>query len=326
MDVAIGEVAPSRRELSSEMIAAAQDYGQAHGISGALDPADYLFWYVFDANRGLGPKAAVEAYLESGIHAARLLANLLDEPRVKEITNQRPSPGQKLSVLEFAAGYGRVTRHFASVLPGANVVACDIHEKAVAFLREMGCEAQLSSHAPEHLDVGKTFNVIYAFSFFTHMPRSTWRPWLVALTKHLSKNGVLIFTAHGEVSQGLMGVPNLEDDGFFFLKASEQADLAATEYGNTVTSFDYVFAQLRELDLKLVQFKQAGAGHHDVYVLHRRSDFVRYEDLEFRSLAAENRQLRETNQKLVATVESLYGSTSWKITGPLRAIARPLRR
>lgn len=308
------------RIIPSEISEAAYAYGRNCGVSGALDSNDFIFWYIHDAHGGLNAPSIVEEYFRSGMQTAQLLKGLLDEARLSAIAAQRPVTEKPLSILEFASGYGRVTRHFSTIIPNAEVVACDIHTQAVSFLSNIGLKACRSSRNPDEFDLGRTFGVIFAFSFFTHVPRSTWRPWLLALTRHLSDNGMLIFTTHGEVSQGLMGVPGLDADGFFFIRASEQKDLDVAEYGNTVTTFEYVYSQIVGTGLKLLEFKQAGAGHQDVYVLHRKLDSIHY------PVRRDANSQAGREQQLVALIDALEDSTSWKVTAPLRKLSRAFSR
>jgi SAM-dependent methyltransferase len=325
MQVATQEAAPELRQLPPSVVEAAAALGRRYGVSGELDPHDHIFWYVYDDPSLSDKTQAPEFYFESGRQTAAFLRDLLNEPRIKAVLADRTHASEPLSILEFASGYGRVTRHFPTILPEANVVACDIHKEAVAFLRGIGLQACLSSSAPERLDTGRSFDVIFVLSFFTHMPRSTWTRWLWSLANQLTPGGVLIFTAHGEVSQGLMSVARLEPDGFYFTCASEQKDLPVAEYGNTVTTFDYVYSQFAGSDLKLLQFKQAGIAHHDVYVLHRQRNPVRY-TIPLALCQEENSRLAEENRQLAAEVKAVHASRSWKITEPLRILSKAVGR
>lgn len=320
----VGAITPAPwREIGPDLVDAAAEVGRRLGVCSAIHDRDFIFWYIHDSRPPERRAEAVEEYLTSGIPAALLLKEFLAQARVAAILASRPNPGEPVSTLEFAAGYGRVTRHFSSVLPELDVTACDIHDTAVDFLRNNGLPAMASSHDPHGFALGRAFNVIYAFSFFTHMPRASWTAWLEALGRHLSENGVLIFTAHGEVSQALMQVEALEADGFFFHPHSEQADLPGAEYGNTVTAFDFVHAQLHEAGLELVQFRQAGAGHHDVYVVRKPAG----EPTRYRSrFEAERTALERANERLQREVAALLGSTSWRIMSPVRSVAKFVKR
>jgi phospholipid N-methyltransferase len=311
-----------QRPLSQKLIAAASTIGRSYGVSGEIHPDDHIFWYACDEQYRLHKSETPDFYFSSGRGTAEFLRDLLAEPCLQSQLAERPRPNDALSILEFASGYGRVTRFFPQVLPAAQVVACDIHPDAVAFLRGIGLDAVLSSAVPEKLTTGRTFDVVFALSFFTHMPRSTWTRWLTSLANQLVPGGLLIFTTHGKVSQGLMGAKELEPDGFYFTPASEQKDLPVHEYGNTVTTFEYVYSQLARTGLTLLQYKQAGIAHHDVYVL-RRGDASGQTPI---TPDPGNQYPGEEVMKLRAEVAALRRSTSWRMTAPARALVDALRR
>jgi SAM-dependent methyltransferase len=325
LDASREEGAPALRQIPPSVVEAAVALGQRYGVSGALNPHDHIFWHIHDDPSLPEKTQAADFYFESGRQTAAFLRDLLNEQRLKAVLAERVHASGPLFILEFASGYGRVTRHFPTILPAANVVACDIHREAVWFLRNIGLQACLSSSVPERLDTGRTFDVVFALSFFTHMPRATWTRWLRSLANQVTPGGVLVFTAHGEVSQGLIGVSKLERDGFYFVASSEQKDIPVCEYGGTVTAFDYVYSQFAGSDLKLLQYKQAGIGHHDVYVLHRERDPAH--NAQSPALyQEENRKLAEENAPLDAALKAIRTSRSWKVTSPLRALANALRR
>ena len=331
----------SVRQISPEIVAAGRNFGHDNRISGEIDPDDYIFWYILENSPGKTEAEVVIEYLSSGSASVLLLRQLLEEYRVRIILDGKGLRPEQVSILEFAAGYGRVTRHFPSVFPGPKVMACDIHHEAVDFIRHIGFDACQSAHQPSAFRLERTFDVIFAFSFFTHMPRSTWTAWLQALSDHLSDDGIMIFTTHGEVSQALMLAPPLEDDGFFFHTSSEQKDLEAAEYGNTITAFDFVNTQLKRTGLRLVQFKQSGAGHHDVFVVHKAANLAIYTDAgihaERQRLVAEEQRLNAERDDAIrahqaATAQhalelrAVQTSTSWRLTAGLRAISRLVKR
>lgn len=310
-----GDAAGSRpipAEIRDAFVAGAA----GHGVSSALHEDDFIFWYIHDQAHMVDKSRAVEEYLQSGRDTALFIKGILDENSLSLILAARPDPQRPVAMLEFASGYGRVTRHAPALLPGIEVTACDIHPKAVDFVRRMGFAASPSSSVPEELALDRAFDVIFAFSFFTHMPRSSWGRWLAALGRQLAPNGLLIFTAHGEVSQKWMGVDALDSEGFFFHAASEQKDLSDAEYGNTVTAFEFVYPRVAASGLKLLQFRQATAGHHDLYVLHNDTRNVRYAPQPPSDASAGSKE------QLWAELESVYKSTSWRVTGPLRSVKR----
>ena len=226
-------------------------------VSPDIHPSDYIFRWHHDDPNTPDKVAALRNYFEGGAHTADLVGRLLGEFR---------PPPCPFTMLEFASGYGRLTRHWRNAIPQGEVLACDVHEEAVQFLRQIGCRACPSSAAPEQLGVTQTFDVVFALSFFTHMPRATWGRWLAALGKRVAAGGQLIFTTHGVPSLKEMGVTQLDKDGFWFNRFSEQKDLSTEDYGVAATTFGFVYRQLITCGLDLCHFRESGMGYQDLYV------------------------------------------------------------
>lgn len=237
--------------------------GQQMGICSQIHPKDYIFWFSYDSSVHADKSIVVKEYLEGGRAAAKHLRQIIGDYR---------SLDEPFSLLEFAAGYGRVTRHLKAALPAARILACDIHEDAVEFLRHMGAESTLSSVDPEGFQTTQKFDVIYALSFFTHMPKATWGRWLSALADGLVPGGHLIFTTHGESALATMGSAGFEPDGFWFVPFSEQKDLSTADYGASATSFEFVYRWVIANNLRLLRYQDAGMGYQDLYVLTKRVD------------------------------------------------------
>ena len=336
-------------QRSERVKASIKDYAEIYGVSAEVHPDDHIFRFIHDDPNRVNKEEAVMEYFQSGRSGASFVKDLLDAHPLSAVLASRKYPDRPISLLEFASGYGRVTRHFPKVIADVAVTACDIHTEAVEFLRGIGFDGCLSTHTPETFDLGRSFDVIYAFSFFTHMPRATWTRWLEALGRHLHPGGMLLMTAHGNASRKLMQIADLDLDGFFFHAESEQKDLDIAEYGNTITSFDFVYHQLAAAKLRLLQFRESGAGQHDLYILTPdpkaplpwgvqegavEADTIRTEleivaESERRRARAIVQDGRRQAEQAAATVESLRrelaevrASRSWKFTAPLRAAAR----
>ncbi len=245
--------------MSTERLTRLCEEAAAHfGVNPAVHPDDAIFKFIVDMPSISSEADGVYAYFASGNESAAKLRDLLIDVRAT------PS----VSLLEFAAGYGCVTRHLAKHLPEATTVACDIHPEAIAFARDiLRVPAQTSHAVPEDFDLHRQFDVVFALSFFSHMPLASWSRWLNRLAAHTNDGGTLIFTTHGLVSAARLRVTEL-NDGFWFEPVSEQHDLDTSEYGTTVTSFEYVYRQIKTTGcLRLLQFREAfWWRHQDVFV------------------------------------------------------------
>ena len=153
--------------------------------------------------------------------------------------------------------------------PDSLISTCDIHQDAVNFNASiLGLRSFLSSPKPEELTLPKQ-DLIFALSFFSHMPESSYARWLIALSGRLNPGGVLIFTSNGLVTQQKLFPDWATDDrGYAFRPESEQHDLDKAEYGLTLAGSTFVFNILKSrTDLHLSRFQEGvWWAVQDVYV------------------------------------------------------------
>lgn len=224
--------------LTDEVVSAARTFGSALEVTPVLHPDDHMFGFLYGAlNNPL--EVALNYYFNGGAHDASVIVD-----RLKRLGISRSA----LSILEFAAGYGRITRHLVSRLEAKRYVVCDIHLEAVNFLKaEMGVISVLSSSVPEELNIQEKFDFIFVLSLFSHLPDGSFQRWLRALYERLSPGGYLLFTTHGEAA--MEKASNLregydEAKGFGYLLRSEQLDLDFKQYGTTVATPRYVISAI----------------------------------------------------------------------------------
>jgi SAM-dependent methyltransferase len=117
-------------------------------------------------------------------------------------------------VLDFGCGAGRTLRHFRTEAENAEFHACDIDGASIAWL-----EAHLSppfrvfqnSEEPRLPQPNGFFDVVYAFSVFTHLAESS-ADWLLELHRVLKPDGLLISTFLNEGAMPLFGGGEWEED------------------------------------------------------------------------------------------------------------------
>jgi len=257
-----------------------------------IHPDDFIFHFVYSHPSFSTKDAAIGYYFNDGQNSAQQLSKLL-----LEVCNYDSQ--QKINILEFASGYGCVTRHLSNVLPFANVTACDIHLEAINFIREkLRAEAILSKSVPEQLDLDGKFDVVFALSFFSHMPKTTFTRWLRKLTSLVKPGGHVIFTTHGLESVSNLGNVQFDQEGFWFQPSSEQKDLKTAEYGLACTRPEFVFSQLfSEPQTRAVYFQEGyWWKHQDVYILRRE------ERRAGASMKVRGRQLRNALARIVKRI------------------------
>lgn len=241
----------------------AETHAKATGVSPSVHIDDHIFRFVVGNPVFTTLDHAVKYYFVSGRDSASKLKGLIEE---FSPDNRTPS------LLEFAAGYGCVSRHFKNVLPDARVVSCDIHDAALVFLEQTLGMAVARSHTDPKAFSSSPFDVVFALSFFSHMPRKTWGAWVRALYGAVNPGGLLIFTTHGQVSrEKFFGDPPMPKDGFFFRAESEQKDIDTAEYGQTIVSEAFVRAELqRQIGRSPDVFREAfWWSHQDLYIVRK---------------------------------------------------------
>jgi SAM-dependent methyltransferase len=234
-----------------------------YAVSPEIHDDDLLLQFLLTHPALPEPEQAIAYYFSDGAESARKLSEIL-------VRNAAFAPSGSYSVFEFASGYGMVTRHLAQQLSGADIVSCDIHAQAVAFINDtLGSPALISRHLPEDLNLNRHFDVVFALSFFSHMPEATFGRWLQALFSLVRPGGILVFTTHGLASQKIFGDVPLSESGFAFMPSSEQGDLDGNEYGSSISTPDYVIGEVyRRLRAPICEFRHAyWWSHQDLYVV-----------------------------------------------------------
>jgi hypothetical protein len=261
--------APVRRLLrrpeiiTQEMLTLHRKVAASFDVQPNIHPEDFMYWY-FVTNRARFPfvQAAIQHYFEHGAYSSKMLSAVCTSLGYSE---------KHIKLLEFASGFGRVSRHLKQNSQ-FDLTACDIHPAAVEFLSsELGINAISSTHTPDHFSASGTFDIIFALSFFTHLPRETFGRWLQALFGALASPGYLIFTTHGLAAHKRMGEPPLSDEGFFFAHQSEQKDLNTSVYGTNVATPDFVIAEIfKHSGAPIVSYKHAyWSGFQDLWIVKR---------------------------------------------------------
>lgn len=225
-------------------------------VSQSLHDEDGILGYLL----GCAPREeALRFYFGNGEQSAKVLANIAEQ------FLERPTSG--LSLLEFASGSGRLTRHLVG--NWEHVAACDIQPSAIDFLRnEIRVAAYLSCYDPRELKIDRQFDVVFALSFFTHIPEERFGPWLDRLSSLVAPGGLLVFTTHGRKSGAnfiALGYTPDDSDFWFFSNPTP-------EYGQSVAMPSFVEAARQSHAPAMKQQHYAEAGwdaHQDLYVWRR---------------------------------------------------------
>ena len=240
-----------------EIAALGQQIATEYNVSGFLDPEDHMLGHFI---RGNGVKKGIQIYFRGGKADAEKLLELMKLFGVNEKGSR---------VLEFASGYGRITRHFTK---RCNVTASDIHPAAVEMIQSrLKTPAYVSSHGPYELSIPGQYDFVFAISLFSHLPDATFGPWIAALLSLTKPNGHLLFTTHGpKGKQVFPELPSPGPDGIGFVPLSEQTDLDGHRYGTTTVTPDYVRQKIVSVGGELVSYDEIEWwGFQDQWIVRR---------------------------------------------------------
>ncbi|HUP62947.1 MAG TPA: class I SAM-dependent methyltransferase [Thermoanaerobaculia bacterium] len=230
-------------------------------LNRAVDERDDMLDFAMKLFHG-DRDAALVNYFQNGLEQFEL---------VKHIASWR---GPMRRMLDFASGYGRLTRFLVHQQLADEITVSDILEGGMEFqAREFGVRTILSATAPTDFLPGSRatgqpgspgYDLIFVASLFTHLPPATFTPWLRRLVELLEPRGLLVFSVHDESI-----APENVGEGINFAAHSESRVLDTSEYGSTWVTESYVREQVAAIGagLACVRLPRALAEWQDVYVV-----------------------------------------------------------
>lgn len=215
------------------------------GADLGIHPDDEMLGFSRQNHQGDSDLALAE-YVQSGLRVVASLRQLV-RWRFGSWSNVR-------NVLDFASGYGRVTRFLVRELPPERVTVSEIVEPALAFQHErFGVRTLASAIEPGDVATDERFDLVIVTSLFTHLPRQRFGPWLRRMRELLAPGGMLVMTTH-DLWLLPPGTPP-PADGFAFQAISESQVLETADYGSTWVTEAYVREALGEIDRDLASLR-----------------------------------------------------------------------
>ncbi len=212
----------------------------------------------------VGPSHAdAEVFLRSGQHHAELIRELLQEggTSIEELD----------AILDWGCGCGRVLRHWAQ-LPRTSVHGCDINPKMVEW-----CAAHLDFAEVTVTDISpplpyadSSFDLVYAFSVFTHLSEDLQQAWMRECFRALKPEGHLLISTMGEYYLSLNRLTESERQTFL---GGDVVVLYENSAGTSLCSAyhppEYVRGKLAA-EFDLVSFRAAAVdGRHDIHLFRK---------------------------------------------------------
>ncbi|HVG23219.1 MAG TPA: class I SAM-dependent methyltransferase [Thermoanaerobaculia bacterium] len=219
------------------------------GLNRAIDERDDMLDFaikLFEHDRD----RALTNYFQNGLDQFLL---------VRHIASWR---GHVAKMLDFASGYGRLTRFLVHEQLAGEITVSDILDGGMAFQAEQfGVRTILSKTDPAQFEAPERYDLIFVASLFTHLPPATFTPWLLRLASLLTPEGLLIFTVHDESIS-----PHAFEGGISFESRSESRVIDVDDYGSTWVTEAYVREQV-PAEFACVRMPRALAEWQDVYVI-----------------------------------------------------------
>ncbi len=204
--------------------------------------------------------AALPAYFRDGLSVATVIRQLA--------ASRAGGLGGLAAMLDFASGYGRVTRFLVREIPPQRLWVSDIYRGAVEYqAATFGVHGLVSVPEPEAFRCEQRFDLIFVTSLFTHLPERTFRGWLERLLALLTPGGRLAFSVHDESL--LQPGQEMPASGLRFEPSSESRSLDPQAYGSTWVTESYVRAAVAALapGADCTRLPRALGRFQDLYVL-----------------------------------------------------------
>ncbi|MBY0610989.1 MAG: class I SAM-dependent methyltransferase [Beijerinckiaceae bacterium] len=174
----------------------------------------------------------------------------------------RPLDGAR--ILDYGCGYGRIMRSMYYFTNPDSIVGCDPWDQSIELCKaaRVPSAVELSDYLPTSLPFNSKFDLIYAFSVFTHLSMRATRMALETLQNYLTEDGLLVITIRPVEYWAID--PNVSNTdrqrltdlhrktGFAFLPHDRPAIDSDVTYGDTSMTLNYFegnFPQLKVVKL-----------------------------------------------------------------------------
>lgn len=201
------------------------------------------------------PSQQIQTRLTGVSGAQTLLHGFRQYELIKEIlTKHHFNLNSSKKVLDFGVGFGRILRFFLREVDKSNLFGTDINEDFISWLQNKANFANfLTNNEHPPIDFPKEyFDLIFAFSVFSHLSERSGKEWLSELNRITRKGALVILTiwAHPSKTKDYhygqnKHFPNYEEltsryDNGEFCYSNELYNNSST-YGEALIPEKYIF-------------------------------------------------------------------------------------
>lgn len=180
-------------------------------------------------------------------------------------------------ILDYGCGYGRISRLMYYFIDEDNLFAADPWDKSIALCHNDGLNKNfvLSEYLPGNLPFKEKFDLIFAFSVFTHLSEKATRVNLNLLSNYLNPGGVIVITIRPVEYWGINKyaiAQKFSDElklshlvnGFAFIPHNRPPVDGDITYGDTSLSFEWLQKNFDKLRIKAID--RSFADPYQIYV------------------------------------------------------------
>lgn len=169
---------------------------------------------------------------------------------VARYSNESGQPLADSDVLDFGCGWGRLLRLMVRYVPHDRLYGVDPWDESLELCRSCAVKGHLalSDYVPRALPFDRRFDMIYAFSVFTHLSRRTTLQVLSTLRRYISKTGLLFITIrpeeywhyHDGGTDAEERIAAHHRDGLVFVPHNREPIDGDVTYGDTTFTLDWL--------------------------------------------------------------------------------------
>ncbi|WP_341197215.1 class I SAM-dependent methyltransferase [Hyphomonas chukchiensis] len=176
-------------------------------------------------------------------------------------------------VMDFGCAWGRILRYWLRDLPAQNLYGSDVQERLMAFARRdvPDCNYAINNPSPPSQMASDSFDLIYAFSVFSHLPADVADPWIDEFARILKPGGIACLTTRPRIHIERAGTDAIKGDRagaltkiitdrehnlkrydageFIYYPGGGKAGLASETYGEAIIPEAYARQNWQSLEL-----------------------------------------------------------------------------
>ena len=185
------------------------------------------------------------------------------------ISRHKPSLLSGKKILDYGCGHGRICRYIPKLFSPSKFVVADVWDGAVNFCaEEFKATPFLITDEKSLSTYNEKFDVIFAYSVFTHLPPSSFNFYISDISKCLEDDGIILFTTKGEYDAKTRGI-SLTDSYNYSVNVipnETKGRLPGSKYAVMIVTRQFVENALNSVGLKLLEHLPDSMTHQDLYI------------------------------------------------------------